>query len=121
MAGTVFSLTHTGRMWNMSREQMLGIAMILDFASGVLSVGIGVLMVPLILVSSAMDPNVRSLFYIPILLIVVGALSFTGGIYIQKRKKWYIAVAGSIAALCPPLLAGIAAIIFTIRSKKQFI
>ena len=100
---------------------MLKTAMILNFASGSLSAGIGAITGLGLLLSLAMDPNVKSLWYIPILMIAIGELSLTGGIYIQKRERWYIAIAGSIAALCPTLFAGIVAIIFTIRSKKQFI
>jgi len=78
-------------------------------------------------------------------LFIVGALAIRGGLYALKRKRWRLALAGSIAAFLPlcilwlaiivvftarwdplnafflfGLLLGIAAIVFTMLSKNEF-
>jgi len=53
-------------------------------------------------------------------LAIAGILAIVGGIYAIRRKMWGLALAGSIAAFFPSWLLGIAAIVFTILSKKEF-
>jgi hypothetical protein len=52
----------------------------------------------------------------------LSVLAIVGGIYALRRKKWGLALAGSIAALVTPWFwfLGIAAIIFTTLSKDDF-
>lgn len=52
--------------------------------------------------------------------IIVGILAIVGGVYALRRKKWGLALAGSIAAFFPSWLLGIAAIVLTILSKNEF-
>ena len=54
------------------------------------------------------------------LLFIAGVLAIVGGIYALSRKRWGLALAGSIAALFPILLPGIVSIILTVKSKKEF-
>jgi hypothetical protein len=51
---------------------------------------------------------------------IVGILAIVGGIYALRRKIWGLALAGSIAAFFPSWLLGIAAIVLTALSKKEF-
>ena len=51
---------------------------------------------------------------------VLGALSLISGIFAIQRKKWGLALAGSIAAIFLSFVVGILAIIFTAMSKDEF-
>ena len=54
--------------------------------------------------------------------VIAGILAIAGGIYALRRKRWGLALAGSICAL-PSLYTwflGIIAIILTVRSKREF-
>jgi hypothetical protein len=53
---------------------------------------------------------------------VIGGLALAGGIFATRRKRWILALAGSIAASINPYLffLGIAAIILTVLSKNEF-
>lgn len=53
-------------------------------------------------------------------LAITGILAIVGGIYAIRRKMWGLALAGSIAAFFPSWILGIAAIVLTILSKKEF-
>ena len=52
--------------------------------------------------------------------LAIEALAIVGGIFAIQRRKWRWALAGSIAATIMPTPLGIAAIIFTVLSKKEF-
>jgi hypothetical protein len=51
---------------------------------------------------------------------IVGILPLLGGIYALQRKKWGLALTGSIAAILGSTPLGIAATIFTALSKDEF-
>jgi hypothetical protein len=53
--------------------------------------------------------------------VVIGILSLLGGIYALKRKKWGLALAGSIASIFGSSVVGIVAIIFIAMSKDEFV
>jgi hypothetical protein len=55
-----------------------------------------------------------------ILAIIADILAIVGGTYALRRKKWGVALAGSIAALFASWPLGIAAIVFTAQSKNEF-
>ena len=57
---------------------------------------------------------------IAIPLLIIAILAIAGGIYALQRKRWGLALAGSIAAFFPSWLLGIAAIVFTVLSKNKF-
>jgi uncharacterized membrane protein HdeD (DUF308 family) len=55
------------------------------------------------------------------LIIPASILAIVGGTYARRRKKWRMALAGSIGALFGLLAPfGIAAIVFTAMSKSEF-
>ena len=51
---------------------------------------------------------------------VIGVLSLIGGIYALQRRKWGLALTGSIAAIFGSQLFGILATIFTAMSRNEF-
>ena len=51
---------------------------------------------------------------------VLGIFPLIGGIYALKRKKWGLALAGSIIAIFGSSVMGILATIFTAMSKNEF-
>jgi len=52
--------------------------------------------------------------------LVVGVLPIIGGVYALRRKKWGLALAGSIAAIFGSSVIGILATIFTAMSRDEF-
>ena len=67
----------------------------------------------------AMGPGLLSTaIAMPVL--IADVLAIVGGIYALKRKIWGLALAGSIAALFASWPLGIAAIVFTVMSQKEF-
>ena len=63
-----------------------------------------------------------AIFMIPwaIFMFTAGILAIVGGTYALRRKKWGVALAGSIAAFFGQSPLGVAAIIFTALSKNEF-
>lgn len=63
-----------------------------------------------------------AIFMIPwaIFMLAAGILAIIGGIYALRKKKWGLALAGSIGALFGSSPLGVAAIIFTALSKNEF-
>ncbi len=55
-----------------------------------------------------------------IILLIVGILPLIGGIYALQRKKWGLALAGSIAAIFGITPLGIAATVLIALSKDEF-
>ena len=55
-----------------------------------------------------------------VFLLIVGIIPIIGGIYALQRKKWGLALAGSIAAIFGSTLLGILATIFMAQSKDEF-
>ena len=60
------------------------------------------------------------LVIVAIISVVLGILPLLGGIYALQRKKWGLALAGSIVAILGSSLLGIAATILTALSKDEF-
>src|SRR4030042_630126 len=52
--------------------------------------------------------------------VIADILAIVGGIYALQKKKWGLALAGSIAAFFASLILGTAAIVFTVMSKNEF-
>jgi hypothetical protein len=57
---------------------------------------------------------------IALFFICVDILAIVCGIYTLRRKKWGVALTGSIAAFFASWILGIPAIVFTVISKKDF-
>ncbi len=55
-----------------------------------------------------------------ILLVIFGIVAIIGGLQAFKRKKWALALTGSILALFPNFGVGVLAIVFTALSKNEF-
>ncbi len=63
-----------------------------------------------------------AIIFLPIALFTFtcGAVSVAGGVVAMQRRRWRLAVAGSIAALFALLPAGIASVILTVQSEQEF-
>jgi hypothetical protein len=63
-----------------------------------------------------------AIFFIPwaIFVLAAGILAIVGGIFALRKRKWSLALAGSIGAFFGSSPLGVAAIIFTAMSKSQF-
>ena len=57
---------------------------------------------------------------IAIIPIAVGVVAIVGGIYALKRRKWGLALAGSICALLTATVLGIPSLIFVVLGKDEF-
>lgn len=107
------------------------VAGILDILSGVLSL---ISFVAFLIGSIAVgwnvvdiyvwDPGTRIalsvLIIFTVLSFVLGVLALIGGVYALQSKKWGLALAGSICALVPTFVLGLAAVILTGLSKDEF-
>ena len=61
------------------------------------------------------------LITIAVFLTIIGILSLLGGISALQRKRWGLALAGSIAGIfCNSAILGILALIFNVMSKDEF-
>ncbi len=69
------------------------------------------------IISGSLSPM---LVIVPILFFVAGILSLIGGIYAVQRRKWKLALAGSIAAIFGATLIGILATVFIVMAKDEF-
>ena len=69
-----------------------------------------------------MIPSVLSTILVigMVFLLIVGILPIIGGIYALQRKKWGLALAGSIVAIFGSSVMGILATIFVAMSKDEF-
>lgn len=96
---------------------------ILNVAVGVFGVVTGPILVVLaFLVPIAQESSrITALFIgIGVLLAISGAIAIVGGVYALQRKRWGMALAGSIAAFIPSRIFGIVSIILTVLSKSEF-
>jgi hypothetical protein len=55
-----------------------------------------------------------------IVFIIAGVLAIVGGVFALKKKKWGLALTGSIAGILAFMPCGIASIIFVIMGKDEF-
>jgi hypothetical protein len=63
---------------------------------------------------------VGALIATAVYLLIIGLLSLLGGISAIQRKRWGLALAGSIAAIFSSSILGILSLIFTAMSKDEF-
>ena len=111
---------------NVPKTPMPLVAGILSIVSGALKL-LGFLVLIIVSIFFAVTPErftrvnpVVILIIISIVLIALGVLSIVGGIYTIQRKSFGLSQAGSIAALLPFNLLGLAAIILIALSRKEF-
>ena len=57
---------------------------------------------------------------IAVYLVITGILPLLGGIYALQRKKWGLALAGSIVSIFGTFLFGILSTVFIALSKEEF-
>jgi ABC-type Fe3+ transport system permease subunit len=60
------------------------------------------------------------LLFISLIVISLAVLAIVGGIYALHRKKFRLAVAGSVAAFLPFSLPGLVAILLIVLSQNEF-
>ena len=109
------------------------VAGVLDIIAGISGLvgGIPLLVIALVgsgVLSTLPDPEVRPLAVIPlalflplaVLCFLSGVLAILGGIAAFNRRRWGLAIAGSIAAVFGFFPVGIAAVIYTILAEPEF-
>ena len=119
----------------MERTWKPTVAGILNIVSGVVGlIAVSGLIIAIIITGGYYYPGTETipnfvsalLIGLAVPLAIFSVLSLTGGIYAVQRKKWGLALTGSITAIFAsiPLLGGlpvgITAIILTVLSKNEF-
>jgi len=117
----------------MAQTSKATVAGVLDIIAGISGLVGGIPLLVLALVGSGIlgtlpDPEVRRLAILPmalfmplaLLCFVSGVLAIAGGIAAFNRRRWGLAVAGSIAAVFGFFPVGIAAVVFTILAESEF-
>jgi hypothetical protein len=95
----------------------------LDITAGItwlLAVGFAVLVATGFSVGfgAPQELNLLRFWTVLILLAGVGLMDIAGGICSIRRRRWFLAMAGSITSI--PVGLGIAAVILTVLSKNEF-
>jgi len=115
----------------MEKTWMPKVAGILDIVAGALSfVGITLALAGILVlgamggtdIPTGMPTNLILIIVVvmAIFAIIADILAIVGGTFALRRKKWGLALTGSIAAFFASWPLGIAAIVFTVLSKKEF-
>ena len=115
----------------MEKTWMPTVAGILDIVAGALSfVGIIFALFGILMLGSVGDMyqsmgipetlilTIAAIF--AIFAVIVDILAIIGGLYALQRRNWGMALTGSIAAVFASWPLGIAAIVLTVLSKKEF-
>ncbi len=113
--------------------QKATVAGVLDVVAGISGMVGAIPLLVLALVGSGVlsalpEAEVRALAIIPlalflplaILCFVAGIVAIAGGIAALKRRRWGLAVAGSVAAVFGFFPLGVLAVVFTILSEDEF-
>ena len=109
------------------------VAGVLSIVAGVSAVIGGIVLALLGLIGTsaitAAEPDsgpvafIPAAFFLPLalLILIIAGFSIVGGIESIQRRRWWLAIIGSIAATLalPPL--GVAAIVLVILSEKEFL
>lgn len=117
----------------MAQTSKATVAGVLDVVAGISGLAGGIPLLVLALVGSGVlgslsTPELKPLAFIPLALFLPlallcflgGLLAIAGGIAAFNRRRWGLAVAGSIAAVFGFFPLGIAAVIFTILAEPEF-
>jgi len=118
---------------NMAETSKATIAGVCDIVAGIAGLIGGIPLLVLAVVGSGAlgalpDPAVRPLaaiplaFFLPLALMcfLAGVVAIAGGVAALNRRRWGLALAGSIAAVFGFFPAGIVAVIFTILAEPEF-
>jgi hypothetical protein len=117
----------------MTETSKATVAGVCDIVAGICGLIGGIPLLVLAVVGSGVlgtlpDPDVRPLAMIPlalflplaILCFISGLVAVAGGISAFHRRRWGLALAGSIAAVFGFFPVGIAAVVFTILAEPEF-
>jgi hypothetical protein len=109
------------------------VAGVLDIIAGISGLVGGIPLLVLAIVGGGVlatlpEPEVRPLAFIPVALFLPlavlcflsGVMAIVGGFAAFKRRRWGLAVAGSIFAVFGFFPIGIAAVVFTILAEPEF-
>jgi hypothetical protein len=118
----------------MAQTSKATIAGVLDIVAGISGLVGGVPLLVIALVGSGVlgtlpDPELHPLAIIPLamflplslLCFLSGFVAIAGGIAAFNRRRWGLAIAGSIAAVFGFFPIGIAAVVFTILAEPEFV
>lgn len=117
----------------MAETSKATVAGVCDIVAGIAGLFGGIPLVMIAVVGSVVlgslpDPELHILNLIPLALFgtlallcfLSGLIAIVGGIAAFKRRRWGLALAGSIAAIFGFFPVGIAAVIFTILAEPEF-
>jgi len=117
----------------MAETSKATVAGVCDIVAGISGLIGGIPLLVLALVGSGVlgtlpDPEIRPLAAIPLALFLPlamlaflsGVVAVAGGIAAFKRRRWGLALAGSIAAVFGFFPVGVVAVIFTILAEPEF-
>ncbi len=117
----------------MAQTSKATVAGVLDIVAGISGMLGGAPLLVIAVVGSGVlgslpDPEMRPLAILPMAVFLplalfcflAGVLAIVGGIAAFNRRRWGLAVAGSIAAVFGFFPVGIAAVIFTILAEGEF-
>ena len=117
----------------MARTSKATVAGVLDIVAGVSGLIGGVPLLVLAFVGSGVlgtlaEPELRPLAAIPlalflplaVLCFLSGVIAIAGGIAAFNRRRWGLAITGSIAAIFGFFPVGILAVVFTILAEPEF-
>jgi len=117
----------------MAETSKATIAGVCDIVAGICGLVGGIPLLVLALVGSSLlaalpEAEVRPLAMIPlalflplaILCFVSGVIAIAGGVAALYRRRWGLALAGSIAAVFGFFPVGVAAVVFTILGEPEF-
>ena len=108
----------------MGSDWMPLVAGILDLVAGVPALLLGIVIAakvgapPSMVTALGFGGLWGMLHLLAIPLIIAGIIALAGGLAALKKKVWWLALAGSVAAF--PCLVGIPAFVFTITGRKRF-
>jgi phosphate starvation-inducible membrane PsiE len=89
---------------------------ILNIASGVLLILVGLI----ILMAEWEEVPLLGLAFALVYFLIGGILPIAGGIFALKRKRWELALAGSVGAIIGFIFCGVPALILIAMSKNEF-
>jgi hypothetical protein len=117
----------------MAETSKATVAGVCDIVAGICGLAGGIPLLVLALVGSSVlgtvpDPKLHILNLIPLALFLplallcwlAGVVAIVGGIAALNRRRWGLALAGSIAAVFGFFPVGIAAVVFTILAEPEF-
>jgi len=65
--------------------------------------------------------NMSAIFFgLSVIPLIIGIIAILGGVYALQRKKWGLALAGSILLIFTSFILGVLATVFTAISKNEF-